>query len=89
MKKITLFFICMLCFVLSGCANVGKEQESKLTKTPTVSQSSTPEPDRVSPVLKLIGGETIEIIAIWALENGYTFLTLDATSPGMHHSINN
>lgn len=31
----------------------------------------------------------VEDLILWALEQGYTFLTLDATSPGAHHSINN
>ena len=31
----------------------------------------------------------LEDLILWALENGYTFLALDATSPGMHHSVNN
>jgi hypothetical protein len=33
--------------------------------------------------------EAVERIIIWALENGYTFLALDATSPTAHHGVNN
>ena len=33
--------------------------------------------------------EAVERIIIWGLENGYTFLPLDATSPVCHHSVNN
>lgn len=33
--------------------------------------------------------EAVERIIIWGLENGYTFLPLDPTSPGSHHGINN
>ena len=33
--------------------------------------------------------EAVEKIIIWGLENGYTFLPLDATSPTCHHGINN
>ena len=33
--------------------------------------------------------EAVEKIIIWGLENGYTFLPLDATSPVCHHAVNN
>lgn len=33
--------------------------------------------------------EAVEKIIIWGLENGYTFLPLDASSPGAHHGVNN
>ena len=33
--------------------------------------------------------EAVGRIIIWALENGYTFLALDATSPTAHHGVNN
>ncbi len=33
--------------------------------------------------------EAVERIIIWGIENGYTFLPLDATSPGCHHGVNN
>ena len=33
--------------------------------------------------------EAVERIIQWGLENGYTFLPLDSTSPTAHHSVNN
>lgn len=33
--------------------------------------------------------EAVERIIIWGLENGYTFLPLDASSPTCHHRVNN
>lgn len=33
--------------------------------------------------------EAVERIICWGLENGYTFLPLDPTSPGCHHGVNN
>lgn len=33
--------------------------------------------------------DAVEKIIIWGLENGYTFLPLDETSPAVHHRINN
>ena len=33
--------------------------------------------------------EAVEDIICWGLENGYTFLPLDETSPGAHHGVNN
>ena len=33
--------------------------------------------------------DAVEQIIIWGLRNGYTFLPLEATSPGCHHNINN
>lgn len=33
--------------------------------------------------------DAVEDIIIWGLNNGYTFLPLDAKSPGCHHGINN
>lgn len=33
--------------------------------------------------------EAVERIIIWGIENGYTFLPLDETSPGCHHGVNN
>lgn len=33
--------------------------------------------------------KALEDFIVWALENDYTFLTLDNTSPGAHHSVNN
>ncbi len=33
--------------------------------------------------------EAVEKIIIWGLQNGYTFLPLDATSPVCHHRVNN
>lgn len=31
----------------------------------------------------------VEQIILWGLENGYTFMPLDSTSPAVHHPINN
>ena len=31
----------------------------------------------------------VEKIIVWGLENGYTFLPLDSTSPTAHHSVKN
>lgn len=39
--------------------------------------------------IKKYSVEAVEKIIIWGLENGYTFLPLDATSPVCHHSVNN
>ena len=39
--------------------------------------------------IKKYSVEAVERIIIWGLENGYTFLPLDATSPVCHHSVNN
>lgn len=33
--------------------------------------------------------EAVEEIILWGLENGYTFLPLDPTSPAFHHELNN
>ena len=33
--------------------------------------------------------DAVEEIIVWALENGYTFKTLDIDSPGMHHRVGN
>lgn len=33
--------------------------------------------------------DAVERIIIWGLENGYTFLPLDETSPAVHHRLNN
>ena len=33
--------------------------------------------------------EAVEDIIKWGLENGYTFLALDVTSPNCHHQVNN
>ncbi len=33
--------------------------------------------------------DAVENIILWGLENGYTFMALDATSPICHHSVNN
>jgi len=33
--------------------------------------------------------DAVEEIIIWGLENGYTFLPLDETSPGCHHGVLN
>ncbi len=33
--------------------------------------------------------DAVENIIVWGLTNGYTFLPLDAASPGCHHSVNN
>lgn len=33
--------------------------------------------------------DAVERIICWGLENGYTFLPLDPTSPGCHHGVNN
>ncbi len=33
--------------------------------------------------------DAVESIIIWGLNNGYTFLPLDVTSPGCHHGVNN
>ena len=33
--------------------------------------------------------DAVEQIIVWGLENGYTFLPLDSTSPTVHHGINN
>ena len=33
--------------------------------------------------------DAVERIIQWGLENGYKFLPLDETSPGMHHGLNN
>ena len=33
--------------------------------------------------------EAVEDIIKWGLENGYTFLALEETSPGCHHQVNN
>lgn len=33
--------------------------------------------------------EAVEQILIWGLENGYTFLPLEPSSPGCHHRVNN
>lgn len=39
--------------------------------------------------IKKYSVEAVERIIIWGLENGYTFLPLDSTSPVCHHSVNN
>jgi len=39
--------------------------------------------------IKRFSVEAVEEIIIWGLSNGYTFLPLDATSPGAHHGVNN
>lgn len=39
--------------------------------------------------IKKYSVEAVERIIIWGLENGYTFLPLDASSPVCHHSVNN
>ena len=39
--------------------------------------------------IKSFSVEAVEDIIIWGLANGYTFLPLDATSPGAHHGVNN
>lgn len=48
---------------------------------------------RVSIVLqhdsKKFSVDAVEEIIVWALNNGYTFLPLDMTSPVVHHGINN
>ena len=48
---------------------------------------------RVSVVLqhdvKKYSVEAVERIILWGLENGYTFLPLDLTSPHAHHGVNN
>lgn len=33
--------------------------------------------------------DAVERIIQWGLNNGYIFLPLDETSPGMHHGVNN
>ena len=33
--------------------------------------------------------DAVEDIILWGLHNGYTFLPLQANSPGSHHGINN
>lgn len=33
--------------------------------------------------------DAVEKIIIWGMENGYTFLPLDETSPAVHHRLNN
>lgn len=33
--------------------------------------------------------DAVEDIIVWALDNGYTFLPLEADSPGAHHTVNN
>ncbi len=33
--------------------------------------------------------DAVENIILWGLDNGYTFLPLDPTSPGCHHHVNN
>ena len=33
--------------------------------------------------------DAVEDIIVWGLENGYTFLPLDSSSPTVHHGINN
>lgn len=33
--------------------------------------------------------DAVEEIIVWGLENGYTFLPLDSSSPAVHHGINN
>ncbi len=33
--------------------------------------------------------DAVEQIILWGLENGYTFLPLDSTSPTVHHGVNN
>jgi len=39
--------------------------------------------------IKKYSVEAVEKIIIWGIENGYTFLPLDASSPVCHHSVNN
>lgn len=39
--------------------------------------------------VKSFSVDAVERIIIWGLENGYTFLPLDATSPTCHHGVNN
>lgn len=41
------------------------------------------------PEVKEYSMKALEEFIIWAQENGYRFLTLDNTSPGAHHSVNN
>ena len=41
------------------------------------------------PETKEYSMKALEQFIVWAQENGYTFLTLDNTSPGAHHSVNN
>ena len=39
--------------------------------------------------IKEFSVNAVEDIILWGLENGYTFLPLDSTSPTVHHGINN
>lgn len=39
--------------------------------------------------IKAYSVDAVERVIQWGLENGYTFLPLDLTSPGMHHNIAN
>jgi len=39
--------------------------------------------------IKKFSVEAVEDIIVWGLENGYTFLPLDPTSPTAHHGVNN
>ena len=41
------------------------------------------------PEVKEYSMKALEEFIIWAQENGYSFLTLDNTSPRAHHSVNN
>ncbi len=39
--------------------------------------------------IKKFSVDAVEEIIIWGLNNGYTFSTLDMTSPAVHHGVNN
>ena len=75
--------------------NVSSGDAGETTDTETVYQNviAGVQNHKVSVVLqhdiKEFSVNAVEKIIQWGLENGYTFLPLDSTSPTAHHSVNN
>ncbi len=75
--------------------NVSSGDAGETTDTETVYQNVIQgvQQHDVSVVLqhdiKEFSVNAVEKIIVWGLENGYTFLPLDATSPTAHHRVNN
>ena len=71
----------------------GDAGETTRTRTVIANVKEGCSEHRVSVVLqhdiKDFSVDAVEEIILWALNNGYTFLPLDESSPGMHHGINN
>ena len=71
----------------------GDAGETTQTRTVIANVKAGCSEHRVSVVLqhdiKDFSVDAVEEIILWALNNGYTFLPLDESSPGMHHGVNN